>query len=111
MVWQIAKLFISAGLISFTSWLASRQPKLAGFLLALPISSMLALLLFQAEYHDSEKAAAFAKSIFFAVPLSLLFFVPFLFVDRLKWPFGVMYLSGVGLLAIGYAIHSMVMRF
>jgi hypothetical protein len=110
MAWQIAKFAIAAVVITFTSWLAGRQPKLAGFLMALPISSMLALILFHAEYHDSEKAVAFAKSIFVAVPISLLFFVPFLLADKLKWPFFGLYISGILLLSAGYAVHVAIVR-
>jgi hypothetical protein len=107
MVWQISKLFIAAGVISFTSWLAGRQPKLAGFLLALPISSMIALALFQAEYRDAAKAEAFAKSIFLAIPVSLLFFVPFLLAPKLGWNFWALYAAGITLLAAGYFVHSL----
>ncbi len=107
MAWQIGKVAIAAVLISFTSWLAGRHPKLAGFLLALPISSMIALALFQAEYKDAAQAEAFAKSIFVAIPVSLLFFVPFLLAPKLGWNFWGLYLAGIGLLAVGYAVHSL----
>ena len=105
MSWQIAKLLIAAGLISFTSWLAGKQPRLAGFLIALPISSMLALVLFQVEYREPGQAVTFAKSIFWAVPLSLLFFVPFLLAEHLKWGFWTLYGAGVALLTGGYFLH------
>lgn len=88
MAWQLAKVLLAATIISFTSWLAGKQPKLAGFLMALPISSMIALLLFQEEYRDAGKAAAFARSIFIAIPLSLLFFIPFFFAQKWSLSFG-----------------------
>lgn len=105
MIWQLSKVFVAAAVISFSSWLAGRQPRLAGFLMALPISSMLALAFFQMEYRDPAKATVFAKSILVAVPLSLFFFVPFLFAERLQWPFWALYASGVALLAAGYFAH------
>jgi hypothetical protein len=52
------KLFLSAGVIAFTSWLAGRRPGLAGFILALPISSLLALAFTQVQFQDSEKKKA-----------------------------------------------------
>jgi hypothetical protein len=105
MAWQITKVVIAAIVISFTSWLAGKQTRLAGFVIALPISSMLALVLFQMEYQQPSQAVAFAKSIFGAVPLSLLFFVPFLLAEHLKWGFWGLYTLGVFLLAVGYLVH------
>lgn len=110
MAWQLGKVLIAAVIISFSSWLAGKQPRLAGFILALPISSMLALAFSQAEYRDWEKSVGFAKSILVAVPLSLLFFVPFLFADKLRWPFWGLYLSGLALLVVGYVVHAAMVR-
>lgn len=106
MVWQLSKVLLSALVITGTSWLAGKQPKLAGFLIALPLSSMLALLLFQAEYHDAAKASEFAKSILVAIPVTLFFFVPFLLAPRFGFSFAFTYLSGVVLLALGYLAHA-----
>jgi len=105
MTWGITKVIIAGGIISFTSWLSGKRPALAGFLLALPISSMIALLLSYTEYKDAEKSVEFAKSIFFAVPLSLVFFIPFLFANRLRWPFPWIYISGAVLLIFAYGLH------
>jgi hypothetical protein len=109
MSWAIAKVLIAGVIISFTSWLAGKRPGLAGFIMALPISTMIALLFTYSEYRDPVKAAAFAKSIFLAIPLSLLFFVPFLLSDQLKLSFAAMYSSGVLLIAAGYFAHRMIM--
>lgn len=109
MTWNIIKVLISAMLISFTSWLAGRKPGLAGFILALPLSSMLALAFSYAEFRDPDKASSFAKSIFFAVPLSLAFFVPFLFAERFKVRFEILYISGCILTATSYLLHRTLM--
>ena len=107
-LWQFAKLLISASVITGTSWLMGKSPKLAGFLLALPISTLIALAFGQLEFSDTQKSVEFAKSVFLSVPLSLLFFVPFLFADRLNWGFWGLYASGVALLGVGYLIHTAV---
>ena len=106
MVWQIGKVLIAAIIISASSWLAGKQPRLAGFILALPISSLLALAFTYVEFDDPIKSVKFAKSIFLAVPLSLLFFVPFLYAEKIRWPFWGLYAAGVMLLALGYVVHS-----
>lgn len=83
-----------------------KNPRLAGFLLALPISTLLALAFGQIEFADTQKSVEFARSVFAAVPLSLLFFVPFLFADRLGLGFWGLYGSGIALLCVGFLIHS-----
>lgn len=105
----ISKVLIASAVISFTSWLAGRRPALAGFILALPISTLLALVFTQAEFRDAAKSVAFAKSIFVAVPLSLSFFVPFLFASRTTIPFWGLYGLGLLLLGVSYFVHRTVM--
>ena len=78
--------------------------------MALPIASMLALAFSFAEFHDPAKSVTFAKSIVTAVPLSLLFFVPFLFADKLNAGFPVLYGLGVLLLIAGYFAHGFIMK-
>ena len=101
----VFKIALSAIIIAITSWIAGKNPRVAGWIIALPISSMLALLFAQAEHRDAEKSIAFAKSILISVPLSLTFFVPFLFADRLKIGFFGLYFLGVALLTGSYLIQ------
>lgn len=105
MIFAIAKIAIAAAVITFSSWLASKKPALAGFVLALPVSSLLALAFFYTEYRDTGKAATFAKSIFVSVPLSLTFFLPFLFAERSRIPFWGNYFLGLAFLTLSYALH------
>jgi hypothetical protein len=101
------KLVLSASIISFASWLAGRKPLLAGFIVALPLTSMLSLLFSYAEYRDMEKINQFAKSIFLFVPLSLVFFIPFLLNKWMKTGFMWTYLLGLMLLAVGYGLYRL----
>lgn len=113
MLFQIAKLCVAAGVITFASWLSNKAPRLAGFIIALPLTTMLALAFSHAEYGDSVKSVAFARSVVAAVPLSLLFFVPFLMAgllqDKMKIGFWGLYGFGLTLLAGGYIIHKVVL--
>ena len=46
---------IAAGLIvAFSSWLAGQNPKLAGFIIALPLVSLIAILFSYYEHNDTE---------------------------------------------------------
>lgn len=106
MAWAIGKILLSAVVISFTSWLANKKPALAGFIVALPLSTLLVLFLNHSQFHDTAKSVQFARSIFFAIPLSLTFFLPFLFAERLKLGFWGLYLTGITLLIAAYFVHK-----
>ena len=110
MYWMPVKIAISACVIAFSSWLSNKRPDLAGFIIALPISTMLVLAFSYAEFKDPEASVKFAKSILSAIPLSLLFFVPFLLAKKIPMPFWAMYGSGVVLIAIGFFIHQFIME-
>ncbi len=103
---------IAAGLIvAFSSWLAGQNPKLAGFIIALPLISLIAILFSYYEHNDTEKSIMFTKSIFIAVPASYLFFLPFFFAKSLNMNFAIIYVSGLLLLVVGYFIHKYIVNF
>lgn len=105
-----AKLAISASVIAFASWLSGKRPELAGFIVALPMVTLMVLPFSYLEYQDPETSIRFAKSIFVAVPLSLFFFVPFLLADRLQLGFWGLYGSGLALLVAAYFLHQAILR-
>lgn len=111
MFFTAVKIAISAGIIAFASWLSGKRPELAGFIIALPLLSLTVLPLSYAEYHDPQASVRFAQSIFMGVPLSLLFFVPFLMAAKLNWGFWWLYGSGIVLLAAGFFVHKFLMSF
>jgi hypothetical protein len=102
----IAKIAISSCLIAFSSWLAGKRPELAGFIIALPVNTMLVLALSYGQYHDPASAVKFARGIFAAIPLSLMFFIPFLLAERLPVGFWGLYGLGFACLVAGYFIHT-----
>ena len=63
----IAKVIIASLIIGFVSWLSGRMPVLAGFIIALPLQSMIVLPLSRLEHGDPAKTLTLAKSIFLAV--------------------------------------------
>ena len=104
------KILIAAVLIAFTSWLAGQQTILAGFLIALPLTSILTILFSYLEYRDMEKINQFATSILVAVPLSLAFFLPFILNKWLKMSFVPTFASAIGCLIAAYFIHQLVFK-
>jgi len=106
----VFKILLSASIIAGISWYAGKNPPLAGFLIALPIISILAISFSYFQYRDIEKINQFASSILVSIPLSLLFFVPFILNRWLKWSFFPVILSGFILLFVGYLIHSRIFK-
>ena len=110
-IWVFVKVGIAAVVITFSSWLAGKKPELAGFIIALPIASLIALVFSYMEHKDGGASITFAKSILIGVPASWLFFVPFFFADKYSLSFPICYVIGLGLLVIGFFIHQYVMKF
>ena len=106
----VFKILLSASIIAGISWYAGKNPPLAGFLIALPVISILAISFSYFQYRDIEKINQFASSILVSIPLSLLFFVPFILNRWLKWSFFPVILSGLILLFVGYLIHSRIFK-
>lgn len=109
MLFTLFKLFVSGGIIAFAAWLSGKRPELAGFIIALPLMTLLVLPFSMAEHRDPSASVRFAQSIFAAVPISMLFFVPFLLASKLNWGFWGLYGAGVALLAAGFFLHRYVM--
>jgi hypothetical protein len=78
----VINVVLSALIIGAAAWLSGRFPRAAGFLVALPLATMLVLPLSHLQHRDSEKTVEFAKSIFIAVPVVMLFLLPFILAVR-----------------------------
>jgi hypothetical protein len=105
----IIKTFVAAVIISFCSWYAGKRPDIAGFIIAMPILSIIALVFSYTEYKNPQNAIVFAKSIFVGVPVSLLFFVPFLLAGKWNLSFWQSYIAGLVLLVAGYYLHKTIL--
>jgi len=99
---------VSALVIAAAAWVSRKVPGTAGFIIALPLATMLVLPLAYLQHRDSESAFELARSILVALPITLLFFVPFLFRDRLS--FWGAYALGCALLPAGYFLHRIILR-
>lgn len=99
---------VSALVIGVAAWLSRRYPNTAGFLIALPLATMLVLPLAYLQHRDAASVFDMARSILVALPITLLFFIPFLLRDRFS--FWGAYALGCALLPVGYFVHRAVMR-
>lgn len=99
---------VSALVIGVAAWLSRRYPSAAGFLIALPLATLLVLPLAYLQHRDPSSAFQMARSILVALPITLLFFIPFLMRDRFS--FWGAYALGCALLPVGYFAHRAIMR-
>jgi hypothetical protein len=99
---------ISAIVIGVVAWVSRRYPVTAGFVVALPLATMLVLPLAYLQHRDADSTFEMAKSILVALPITLLFFVPFLMRERFS--FWGAYALGCALLPVGYLVHRAIMR-
>jgi len=106
----LLKAALAGGVIAFASWLAEKRPDLAGFIVALPLASIIALVITQIQTQNSENTIIFAKSILVGVPLSYLFFVPFFLPQVSRFGFWITLSVGLLLLVIGYFIHQFILK-
>ncbi len=109
MIFMTFKVFASAIVIAFASWLSGKRPELAGFIVALPLVTLLVLPFSYMEHQDPANSVLFARSIFVAIPLTLLFFVPFLFATKLQFGFWWLYIAGLIFLIGTYFIHKWIL--
>ena len=104
------KVLLAALVIAFASWLSGKKPELSGFIIALPLPSILALVFSYLEHKNTESSVIFAKSILVGVPVSYLFFLPFFFAKSLNMNFWLIYGLGILLLIIGYFVHKFIVN-
>jgi hypothetical protein len=100
----IISIMISASLIGLASWYSGINPRMAGFITALPLTSLLALIASQLQWRNSINTLEYAKSIFYSLPLTSLFFIPFLLAEKFSLGFWTCYISGFLLLGCGYVV-------
>ena len=102
----LAKVLLAALVIAFASWLSGKKPELSGFIIALPIASIIAIAFSYLEHKNTENTVIFAKSILVGVPVSYLFFLPFYKEKNLSMNFWLVYGLGIILLVMGYFVHK-----
>jgi hypothetical protein len=106
----VVNVVLSALVIGGAAWLSGRFPRAAGFLVALPLATMLVLPMAHLQHKDTEKTAAFATSILIAVPVVMLFLLPFILAARVGLPFWLAYgLASIWLIP-AFFLHRYLLR-
>lgn len=95
----VVKVLISVAVLLAAAEVAKRSPFWGAVIIALPLTSMLAMAWLYWDTRDMVRVGTFARDIFFLVPPSLLFFLPFLLEPRSQWPFWLNFAVGLVLTA------------
>jgi hypothetical protein len=98
-------LVISVAVIVGATWLSRRHPGTAGFVAALPITTMLVLVLGRVDGVAFDEQVRFTRSLLAGIPLATTFLVPFVFAPRFGISFWASFGLGLVCLAIAYAFH------
>jgi len=93
------KILVSAVAIALATEVAKRQPFWGALIIALPLTSILAMSWLYAETRNNEQLTQFARDIFALVPVSLVFFLPFLLEGKTQLGFVANMVLGLVLLA------------
>lgn len=101
----IAKLVVSATIIAVATEVAKRDSFWGALLIAMPLTSILAITWLYAETRDNALATRFARDVLMLVPVSLVFFAPFLLEPRTR--FGFWPNLGLGLALLAVAVWAM----
>jgi hypothetical protein len=98
----IIRAVVSAIILVAVAEISKRQPRLGAILLTLPIVSIMAFTLSWWQYKDLPAVSRLARESLVLVPLTLPFFVPLAFADRLHLGFWAA--TGLGVVLAGSAV-------
>lgn len=96
----VAKVLVSALVIAAATEVAKRDSFWGALLVALPLTSALAMSWLYAETRDNALLTQFARDIFVLVPVSLVFFLPFWLEKKTQLGFIANMALGLALLAL-----------
>ena len=103
---QAFQIIFSALLLTFSAWLSKKNPQAAGFLIALPLATMIVLPFSYWNHGESETSVRLAQEVLSAIPVSLTFFLPFALANRLNLDFWQAYGLGIALLVGAYFVQK-----
>jgi hypothetical protein len=106
----IINIVLSALVIGVAAWLSGRFPRAAGFLVSLPLATMLVLPMAYLQQKDAERTVEFAKSILIAVPVVMLFLLPFILAVRFGLSFWLSYFLACLWLIPAFFLHRYLLR-
>jgi hypothetical protein len=103
-VWNLTRVVLTAIIVVAVAELSKRQPRAGALLLSLPLVSMLAFLASWLQHHDLPAISRVSRETLVLVPLTLPFFVPLAFAERLGLGFWSAFAAGIGLASLAILV-------
>lgn len=104
------KIFITALIITIITEISKRSVTIGGLIAAMPILTIIALLWFYYEKRDNLFMAEFTKSVLAGFPMTVMFFIPTIYLFKKGYNFWLVLIVGILCLAIGAYIQQKIMR-
>jgi hypothetical protein len=106
----VVNVVLSALVIGVAAWLSGSFPRAAGFLVALPLATILVLPMAHLQHKDAESTVEFATSILIAIPVVMLFLLPLILALRAGWSFWLAYVVACLWLIPAFFLHRYLLR-
>ena len=110
MTQYLVKLLVSAAVIVLASELAKRSGWLGALVIALPLTSLLAMFWLYHDTGDAKQVALLARGVFWLVLPTLALFLAFPWAVERGWGFWRALGLGVGASLAGYALLALALR-
>lgn len=98
--WNLARVVLTALIVVTVAELSKRFPRAGALLLSLPLVSILAFIAAWLQHHDLPAISRVSRETLVLVPLTLPFFLPLAFAERLGLGFWGAFASGIGLASL-----------
>lgn len=105
----VVKIFITALIVAAITEISKRSVSIGGLIAAMPILTVIALLWFYYEKKDSVFMADFTKSVLAGFPMTIMFFIPTIYMFRKGYNFWLVMFVGLVCLFIGAYIQQKIM--
>lgn len=105
----VVKIFTSAIIIALVTEISKRSVTIGGLIAAMPILTVISLLWFYYEKKDNIFMAEFTKSVLAGFPMTILFFIPTIYMFKKGYNFYLVMFVGIIFLAIGAYIQQKIM--
>jgi hypothetical protein len=105
----ITKVFITALIITAITELSKKSVSIGGLFAAMPILTIIALFWFYYEKKDNIFLAGFTKAVLAGFPMTIMFFLPTIYLFKKGYNFYFVIFVGILFLAIGAYIQQKIM--
>ena len=94
------RILVAAIVVVLISEVARFKPRAGALMLSLPLSSLVAFVLIWMNNKDVQMVSSLAREVLLMIPLSLVFFLPFGWMERFQIDFWTAMVLGVGASAL-----------